>query len=69
MRVGMVVGWGCILAGMLAACTAEPVLLRNPRTGDMAKCEWHGGVGFDPRATVEECARAYEQAGFVRTGP
>jgi hypothetical protein len=69
MRVGRVIGCAGVFAVALAACTAEPVLLRNPRTGDIAKCEWHSGIGFDPRATVEECARAYEQAGFVRTSP
>jgi hypothetical protein len=56
-----------ILLG-LAGCAVNPVILmKNPQTNQVARCE--GGSSMDyltPQREAEACAKAYEAAGFQR---
>jgi hypothetical protein len=52
-------------AVMVAGCSTPTYVMKNPTTGEMAQC--HGDSGdWNPRAAANQCARAYEKAGWVR---
>jgi hypothetical protein len=56
-----------VLAVLLVGC-ASPVVLRNPETGEMAQCQSDsmafGTIG--QTYSNEQCAEAYERAGWER---
>lgn len=59
-----------VLLGM-TGCAGRMALLRNPKTGEMARCEVTAGEAFmtgaiNSRMTFNNCIRAYEDAGFER---
>jgi uncharacterized protein YceK len=49
----------------LAGCEST-VVLRDPETGDMAQCTTEGNSSLLARREVEQCAAAYERAGWER---
>ncbi len=52
----------------LAACSDPAIRLYNPRNGMVATCDVNRAVNMSPRAN-ENCAREFEQQGYVRGGP
>jgi len=63
-----VVGAALMLAG-LAGCT-DPVIMRDPKTGETADCGSRYGVGlYALTATerIESCVREYQRQGWLRT--
>jgi hypothetical protein len=51
----------------LSACSA-PIILQNPQTKEMAQCQASSGTG-DFGYKNEQCAEAYEKAGWIRIVP
>jgi hypothetical protein len=49
----------------LAGCEST-VVLRNPESGEMAQCTTEGNGSLLARREVEQCAAAYERAGWER---
>jgi hypothetical protein len=55
-----------IVGGVLVGCSAPPIIMQDARTGATTEC---GGIGFSSalvQRVAEECARAYEKAGWAR---
>ena len=57
----LVAGVGLALAG----CEST-VVFRNPETGAIAQCTTEGNSSLLARREVEQCAAAYERAGWER---
>jgi hypothetical protein len=54
-------------AAMLAFAGCEStIVFRNPETGDTAQCTTEGNSALLARRGVEQCAAAYERAGWER---
>lgn len=52
----------------LAGCGPTQVVLRDPKTGEMAQCKGDPWANWNPYAATEACAKGYEAAGWKRTG-
>jgi hypothetical protein len=50
----------------LAGCETT-IVFRNPETGEMAQCTTEGNSSLLAGREVEQCAAAYERAGWERT--
>ena len=61
--------WVCVLGLALCGCT-EAIQMRNPKTGEIAKCGPYPSdmiVGGDTQAQREtECIRDFQRQGFER---
>ena len=62
-----------VLALVLSGCVESIAVLKNPTTGEMQQCRAGGGPTLFPliqssidHSTVEDCARGYVTAGWVR---
>ena len=49
----------------VAGCAPSEISLRDPQTGQTARCQGDGASQWNPQAT-EDCAQAYEAVGWVR---
>jgi len=56
-----------LISVMLSACAA-PIIMQNPQTKEIAQCQASSGTG-DFGYKNEQCAKAYESAGWVRLNP
>lgn len=58
-----------IVVACLGGCSGPSlIVLHNPATGQMAQCQDDAGYYGTPHR-VEQCAKAYEKAGWVRLTP
>lgn len=61
------------LVAALVGCAADSrnhtlVVLQNPTSKDTKECKGDAWANWNPYAAVEQCAVAYEKAGYVRMG-
>lgn len=66
-------GAGLLVSGLLTGCVLDPtkhtmVILQHPETKETKECRGNALATWNVYAEVEECAKAYEKAGFVRLG-
>jgi hypothetical protein len=57
------------LATLLAGCT-DPIIMRDPKTGETADCGSHYGVGFYAFSANQRsitCVHDYQAQGWLRT--
>lgn len=59
---GMVI---LLVAGLVGCAGQTLIVLKNPKTGEMAQCQTDSSL-FGAAAKADECAKAYEAAGWVR---
>ncbi len=50
---------------LLAGCSSQ-VMLQNPKTNEIVKCESSNVDYINPTGATESCAKTYEKAGYVR---
>jgi hypothetical protein len=54
---------------MLVGCAPNLVVMKNPKTGQMAQCQGQAsnvGFGIPGHQEAEGCAQAYQGEGWVR---
>lgn len=58
-----------LLAAIFVAGCTDPILMRDPKTGETADCGSHYGVGlyaFTANQRAEDCVRDYQREGWER---
>jgi hypothetical protein len=58
-----------VLSLLIASCgtKATQIILHNPETKQVTKCQGDPKLHSNPADAAEACAKGYEKAGYVRT--
>lgn len=57
---------GLLMVGLLLSSCSTMIVLKNPKTGEMAQCEADPWANWNVYAATESCAKGYEKAGWKR---
>jgi hypothetical protein len=50
----------------LSACATPPIIMQDPKTGNIAQCSTADMYGQQNKWSNEQCAKGYEKGGWVR---
>lgn len=57
-----------LVAIALNACAAGPLVLQNPKTGQIVQCSGNG-IGLERYYGNQDCANAYASLGYKQVNP